>query len=86
MICIPSTAIRSFSARKSARGKWLGNELRRAGVVQGKAELRSVGGKKSKGYRLNQAHITRLLSAYGGVVTGAEATASGKEDGVVTAE
>lgn len=51
-------------SRKSSRGKWLGNELRRCGVVQGKAELRSIDGEKHKGYTLNRSRIRSLLSAF----------------------
>ena len=52
--------------RKSTRGKWLGNELRRSGVVQGKSELRSIAGEKCKGYVLRKTIIQSLLSAYDG--------------------
>src|SRR3989338_8965516 len=52
--------------RKSTRGKWLGNELRRSGVVQGKSELRSIAGEKCKGYVLRKTIIQSFLSAYDG--------------------
>lgn len=55
--------------KKSLRGKWLGNELRRSGVVKGRAELRSIGGRKCKGYVLSRKVIGDLLSAYGISVT-----------------
>jgi hypothetical protein len=52
--------------KKNARAKWIGHELRKADVVKGKAELRSVGGEKCRGYLLNRKHIEQLLSAYDG--------------------
>lgn len=73
--------------RKSSRGKWLGNELRRCGVVQGKAELRSIDGEKHKGYTLNFSRIISLLSAYEpSTVTAPTLSASVRAETMVTAE
>lgn len=49
---------------KANRGRWLGDQLRRTGVVKGSSELRSIGGKKCRGYVLNTERIRSLLSAY----------------------
>lgn len=73
--------------KKSYRGKWLGNELRRAGVVRGKAELRSVAGKKLKGYTLKLEHIRGLFSAFEvQKVTKEPSTASVKAKSAVTTD
>lgn len=73
--------------RKSSRGKWLGNELRRCGVVHGKAELRSIDGEKHKGYTLHCSRIASLLSAYEpSTVTVSTLSASARAETVVTVE
>jgi hypothetical protein len=50
---------------KTKRGRWLGNELRRAGVVSGKAQQKKVEGKNTKGYSLNKAVIIERLKGFG---------------------
>lgn len=50
---------------KTKRGRWLGNELRRAGVVLGKAQQKKVDGKNTKGYALNKQVIIDRLKGFG---------------------
>ncbi|HVW66729.1 MAG TPA: hypothetical protein VHA78_03265 [Candidatus Peribacteraceae bacterium] len=71
--------------KKNARSKWIGHELRKANVVKGKAELRSINGDKCRGYLLKCTHIEDLLSAYDGyTVTDTANIAAVSEKSAVT--
>jgi hypothetical protein len=50
---------------RSRRGKWIGEELRKAGIVNGAAKTHSILGKKCKAYRLKRPDISLRLAAYG---------------------
>lgn len=50
--------------KKHTKGKWVGNALRRAGVVEGRAEQRKKGGKNVKGFRITMEKIEERLRNY----------------------
>ena len=50
---------------KSKRGKWLGSELRRAGIVKGKAQQKKVEGANTKGYCFKATDIGERLKSFG---------------------
>lgn len=50
---------------KSRKGRWLGSELRRAGVLNGKMEQKKIDGKNTKGCTLNADAIKKALKNFG---------------------
>jgi hypothetical protein len=47
------------------RGKWLGNELRRSKVIQGRAIQKRIEGKNTKSYKLSKVIIEERLRTFG---------------------
>ncbi|MBI2589629.1 DUF3631 domain-containing protein [Candidatus Berkelbacteria bacterium] len=50
---------------KSRRGKWLNEKLKRLGLWDGPGQLRSVDGKKARGYLLKQAALSDACKRFG---------------------